>query len=72
MSVVDLDDEREIERIVVGDYPEGIDIRVNARRVYVANWFSNSISVIDADSLEMVDEFAAGDGSRAFGDFILE
>jgi YVTN family beta-propeller protein len=40
------------------------------QHVYVANWFDNSVSVIDAESLEVVQTIPVGDGSRAFGEFI--
>ncbi len=71
VSVLDVVDEREIARIPVGDYPEGIDMQVEARRVYVANWMSNDITVINADTLTVETSIATGDGSRAFGRFIL-
>ncbi len=31
----------------VGSYPEGIAITRDGRKAYVANWFSDDISVID-------------------------
>ena len=71
VSVLDLVDQHEIARIPVGDYPEGIDMQVEARRVYVANWMSNDVTVINADSLEVERSIATGNGSRAFGRFIL-
>jgi YVTN family beta-propeller protein len=38
----------------------------------VANWFSNQLSVIDTEALEVIDEFETGDGPRAFGSFLRE
>jgi YVTN family beta-propeller protein len=38
--------------------------------VYVANWFDNTVSVVDAESLKVVKTIATGNGSRAFGQFI--
>ncbi|KKL12921.1 hypothetical protein LCGC14_2530910, partial [marine sediment metagenome] len=39
-------------------------------RLLVANWFSNSVSVIDAETLAVTQEIETGDGPRAFGRFI--
>ena len=38
--------------------------------VVVANWFSNSVSVIDTKTLTVLSEIETGDGPRAFGHFI--
>jgi YVTN family beta-propeller protein len=56
--------------IDTGEYPEGIDTSADGRRVVVANWFSNSLTVIDSESLETIGEIATGDGPRAFGRFL--
>ena len=58
-------------RIDVGEYPEGIAPSSDGRRLVVANWFSNSISVIDAETREVIHEIPVGDGPRAFGEFIM-
>ena len=68
----DLQRRREVTRIDVGDYPEGIDFAHKEDRIFVANWFSNSVSVIDAETLEVTREIVTGDGSRAFGHFIMQ
>ena len=70
--MLDLEEREEITRIAVGDYPEGLSFSARARRLYVANWFDNSLSVIDVDTASVIDTIATGDGSRAFGLFILE
>ena len=72
MSVIDLKKRNELRRIEVGDYPEGIDFVSAHNQIYVANWFSNSISVIDAESLAVVAEIECGDGTRAFGQFVMQ
>jgi YVTN family beta-propeller protein len=54
----------------VGDYPEGIAATADGRRIIVANWESNSISVIDAVELKVTGEIKVGDGPRAFGAFL--
>jgi len=56
--------------VKVGEYPEGIATHPDGKHVYVANWMGNSVSVIDALALKVVDTIATGDGSRAFGEFI--
>jgi YVTN family beta-propeller protein len=54
----------------VGDDPEGIAATSDARRIIVANWESNSLSIIDAAELKVTDEIKVGDGPRAFGAFL--
>ena len=70
--MLDLADQHEITRVTVGEYPAGIDMQVEARKIYVANWFSNDLTVINADTLQVESTIATGDGSRAFGLFILQ
>ncbi|WP_375454371.1 YncE family protein [uncultured Methylobacterium sp.] len=57
-------------RIEVGDHPEGISASADGRSLYVANWGSNTLSVIDADRLTVTREIRTDDGPRAFGDFL--
>jgi YVTN family beta-propeller protein len=42
----------------------------DAGRIIVANWESNTLSIIDTDRLEVVGEVKVGDGPRAFGAFL--
>jgi YVTN family beta-propeller protein len=56
--------------IDVGEYPEGIDASADGAHIYVANWFSNTLSVIDTVTLAVTGEATTGDGPRAFGQFI--
>ncbi|ATN35766.1 hypothetical protein ACO34A_18340 [Rhizobium sp. ACO-34A] len=56
--------------ISVGEYPEGIDTTADGRFVVVANWASNTVSLIDTEKLEVTGEIATGDGPRAFGKFL--
>jgi YVTN family beta-propeller protein len=71
VSVIELSDLTAASRKVpVGEYPEGIASHLDGKRVYVANWFSNSVTVIDAESLKPLHNIATGNGSRAFGQFI--
>jgi YVTN family beta-propeller protein len=61
-----------VKRITVGDYPEGIEASADGRRVYVANWESNTVSVIDTAHLTVEREIEAGDSPRAFGNFLRQ
>jgi YVTN family beta-propeller protein len=70
VSVFDLATLQPIKRITVGDYPEGIAATADARRIIVANWESNTLSIIDAEKLTVVGEIRVGDGPRAFGAFL--
>jgi YVTN family beta-propeller protein len=54
----------------VGDYPEGVQAGPDGRFVYVSNWDSNTVSIIDAQSLSVVGSMDAGSSPRAFGTFI--
>lgn len=56
--------------VEVGEYPEGIAAGRDGRTVYVANWFSNELWAIDANTLQVVGKAATGDGPRAFGAFV--
>ena len=70
VSVIALDDLSTVATLDVGEYPEGIDTTPDAAHVVVANWFENTVEVIDAQSLEIVDAIETADGPRAFGRFI--
>ncbi|MGY9050319.1 MAG: YncE family protein, partial [Rhodobacterales bacterium] len=61
-----------ITTIDVGEYPEGIDTTSDGATIVVANWFSNTVSLIDAATLEVVGEIETADGPRAFGTFIQQ
>lgn len=56
--------------IDVGFYPEGIAATADGR-VLVANWDSNTVTVIDSTTLTVLTEIEVPDGPRAFGDFVL-
>jgi YVTN family beta-propeller protein len=70
VSVFDLSTLKPLKRITVGDYPEGIAATADGSRIIVANWESNSLSVIDAIELKVTGEIKVGDGPRAFGAFL--
>lgn len=71
VSVFDQTSRARIATIDVGEYPEGIAADSQGRHIIVANWFSNTVSVIDADTLTLMYDIETGDGPRAFGTFIL-
>lgn len=70
VSVFDATTYAPVAVIDVGGYPEGIDTTGDGLRVAVANWDSNTLSVIDARTLKVVGEVGTGDGPRAFGLFL--
>jgi YVTN family beta-propeller protein len=72
VSVIDTASLKELEAITVGDKPEGISTDSDDNQVYVANWFDNNVSVIDTKNLKVVNTIKTGEGSRAFGGFIVE
>nr|WP_274705615.1 YncE family protein [Salipiger pentaromativorans] len=70
VSVIALDDLSPVGVIEVGEYPEGIAATSDGH-IAVANWFDNTLSLIDAETLEVVASYGTADGPRAFGAFIL-
>ena len=70
VSVFDVETLEPRGLVHVGDYPEGIAASADGRHVYVANWFDNTLSTIDAQTLKVVASVAVGEGPRAFGAFI--
>lgn len=72
VTVFDQSDHSVIDTIDVGEYPEGIDVSKDGQHIFVANWFSNNLMMIDAEKLDILAEIDTGDGPRAFGQFIWE
>jgi YVTN family beta-propeller protein len=70
VTVFDLASRATVAQIDAGEYPEGIAASPDGAFVYVANWGSNTLSVIDVQALKVTAEIAVGDGPRAFGDFL--
>ncbi|MFA3916377.1 YVTN family beta-propeller repeat protein [Ruegeria hyattellae] len=71
VSVIDLETLTREATIGVGEYPEGIDVTLDGQSVVVANWFDNSVSVIDPNGLSVLNTINTCDGPRAFGRFLL-
>jgi YVTN family beta-propeller protein len=61
-----------VATVKVGDYPEGAQASRDGRFVYVANWDSNTLSIIDAATLSVVGTLDAGSSPRAFGTFVRD
>lgn len=70
VSVFDAETFTRLATLEVGFYPEGIAATTDGR-VLVANWSSNTVTVIDSNTLSVVNEIEVPDGPRAFGEFIL-
>lgn len=71
VSVIDMQSLQEETRIEVGEYPEGIDATADGTRIVVANWFDNTATLIDAQTLSVLQVLHTCDGPRAFGVFLL-
>ncbi len=68
VSVVDLDQGKEVAQIVTGLHPSDLELDAARGRVYVANANSDTVSVIDASSLAVVETISVKpDSSVAFG-----
>ena len=70
VAVFDLATGSQITRIAVGDYPDGIQASFDGREVYVVNWESDTLSVLDVANLKVVATIEVGDSPRAFGTFL--
>src|SRR3712207_7762437 len=53
VSVFDLATLAPVTKIPVGEYPEGIAASPDGRRIFVANWESDTLSVIDRKSTRL-------------------
>jgi YVTN family beta-propeller protein len=54
----------------VGRYPDGLAIDAAGKRLVVANWFDDSVTVLGLPGLETLAVIPVGAGCRAFGRFI--
>ncbi|HRO13491.1 MAG TPA: PQQ-binding-like beta-propeller repeat protein [Paracoccus sp. (in: a-proteobacteria)] len=70
VTVFDPDSLSPTGSIAVGDYPEGIVALSDSRRLAVANWDTNELTIIDAAAETVVDVIAVPDGPRSFGIFV--
>ena len=58
-----------LAEVPVGDYPEGISALPDGTAVAVANWDSDTLTVVNAESLAITAEIDMPSGPRAFGQF---
>lgn len=70
VTVFDAESLAVTDTIAVGDYPEGIAATSDGRSLVLANWFSDTVMVIDAATHEVLREVAVPEGPRAFGAFV--
>lgn len=56
--------------IEVGDYPEGIAALSDQRRLAVANWDADTLTIIDGATLEVTSTIDVPAGPRSFGLFV--
>lgn len=72
VGVIDTKTQKYIASIEVGDKPEGISTDLkNDKIIYVANWFDDTLSVIDVLKLTTIATVKVGKGARSFGKFII-
>ena len=71
ISVIDLSTLTSVAEVAVGEYPEGIDATADGNRVVFANWFENTVTVMDAKTRSVIYNIDTCDGPRAFGEFLL-
>lgn len=69
VTVFDAATFRVIGQIETDEYPEGIAAASNGL-LFVANWFSDTVQVIDPVSLTIGETLDVPEGPRAFGEFI--
>lgn len=70
LSLFDLDSLSPVSEIDTNEYPEGIDTTSDGR-IVIANWFDNTIQVVDPATQSVVASYPTADGPRAFGRFVL-
>ncbi|MBK4218203.1 YncE family protein [Paracoccus caeni] len=69
ITVFDADTYEMLTEIETDEYPEGIATSADGH-IFVANWFSDSLQVIDPTRLEVTQTLPMPAGPRAFGSFI--
>jgi YVTN family beta-propeller protein len=68
VSIVDLEQNREVTQIVTGLHPSDLELSADQRTLYVANANSDTVSVIDVGAQRVVETIAvAPDASLPFG-----
>lgn len=70
VSVIRTSDWTVTDTITVGKVPVGIAVSPDGRQVLTANRMSNTVSVIDAATRQVIDTFPVGEEPWALGNFI--
>jgi YVTN family beta-propeller protein len=68
VSVIDVASSKMIKTIMVGAFPEGIEI--DHGLLFVVSWMEEELDVIDLQTLKIIRRIPAGKNSRGFGQFI--
>ncbi|MEM8728675.1 MAG: YncE family protein [Pseudomonadota bacterium] len=71
VTVIDLASLEPVAQIGVGEYPEGIDASADGSHIVLANWFDNTVTILDAITHKVLYDIPTCDGPRAFGRFLL-
>ncbi|SIS49673.1 40-residue YVTN family beta-propeller repeat-containing protein [Paracoccus saliphilus] len=69
LTVFDPESLEVLGEVETGDYPEGIAPLPDGSGIVVANWDSDTVTVVDAKKLEATAEIEMPAGPRAFGQF---
>lgn len=69
LSIFDTTTLEPIKEIDTNEYPEGIDTTSDGK-IVIANWFDNTIQIIDPATQDITATLETADGPRAFGRFI--
>lgn len=69
VTVFDAESLELLGEVETGDYPEGIAALPDGTGVVVANWDSDTVSIVDADTLTVTRQIEVPAGPRAFGRF---
>lgn len=69
LTVFDATTLEPLGEVAVGEYPEGVAVTAEGK-LLVANWFDDTVSVVDPVTLEVTDTLDMPSGPRAFGSFV--
>ena len=64
-SVIDANSFKTLAIVKIGLYPEGAAVAPGGRTIWIANWFSGDVSVIDLDGYHESKRIAVGHGPRS-------
>ena len=70
--MIEIASQKLVNEIKVGQVPEGIQTDMHSGNIYVANWGSNEVTVIDGETQKVISQIRTGEKSRAFGQFIMQ